>query len=658
MKGGEVMKRFIFFLVLLLLIIIPAFILLGKQGQDQSNGKDSGCINCHGNKELMTKLGYPQLYLDPKKVDEEVNMAGVPTCVDCHLGNPNTMDKEEAHKGMPRPFYAAVGKEHKYSAIGRFVTNYDPILPQGNDRTKYLIRKALDNYTKEYGLRNLFQLFFHDHDPKTMAYSPQIALQTCGKCHSEETEKYNKSNMGLNKHQRAYRNFIDTPPGPHNCGAWFLDNYEEIKRTTYGNFTKIMNDATGRGCNACHASCNDCHYQGFKKSEARHVFVKKPDIISCMGSGRATICHAGPMDRRRGAGYVREEFAYPLNEMEPDVHYKKNIHCIECHTNISFHEGVHLASDVARNSCRKCHKEIVEAINNSYHKNVDCASCHIQKVGAYQFTFWGPGLDVGVQTLLKKHKEFYGIRDLPTLIKHPATGRWIPVKPYPMGILNVVIENKTLPFGKLIPRIIPEREIKGNTAIGEPSIIKISRSAKFTNDFLILTKFITKLPNNENMLAWIQMDKMSHGLGKARNCESCHNSHEQISFSWYYYDTPSDVKKPFYGAYRIIASKNGIIFDFFNNTEIIPVEGRRIDDFAPFIFFPEAWNVKGVDLSIPFNEKLVVQENILYKKIYAEINYLMSKEKNEERISKLKLIRAILPHNREYAMKLLNEFKK
>ena len=102
----------------------------------------SSCVKCHSDKELLSSLGYPQLYLDPKKVDEEVKMAGVPTCVDCHLGNSETMDKDEAHKEMPRPFYAAIGKNHKYEAVSRKATNFDKIEPKGDDRTKLLLREG------------------------------------------------------------------------------------------------------------------------------------------------------------------------------------------------------------------------------------------------------------------------------------------------------------------------------------------------------------------------------------------------------------------------------------------------------------------------------------------------------------------------------------
>jgi len=236
-------------------------------------------------------------------------MGGI-TCVDCHMGNNKSMDKDEAHKGMPRPFYAAIGKNYKYEAVGREVTGYAPIMAKGNKRIEYLMTEPAEDVKQKYGIKTLAQLFYHDHDNVTMAYSPKIASATCGKCHEKEMNDYNKSGMGLNKAQRAFTNWHKNPPGPQNCGVWWEDNYEKIKNESAKEFTPAMSKGLDRGCNKCHASCLDCHYNGHGKSEARHTFQKEPDKLTCYGSGKGEICHSGPMDRRRGAGYIREEYAF------------------------------------------------------------------------------------------------------------------------------------------------------------------------------------------------------------------------------------------------------------------------------------------------------------------------------------------------------------
>ncbi|ADR19156.1 cytochrome c [Calditerrivibrio nitroreducens] len=639
------MKKFMFFLVFIF-----------SYSTVMAYDPDSGCVKCHSDRQGLEKMGFPQMYLDPKEVDKEVNMGGVPTCVDCHLGNDKTMNKDEAHKDMPRPFYAAVGKNHKYEAVGRDSTGFAPIEPKGDDRTKLLIRKPNKEFIEKYGINQLTQLFYHDHDNKTMAYSPKVAKDTCGKCHEKEFSDYSKSGMGLNKYQRGFTSWTVNPPGPQNCGAWFGDNGERIKKESTKNFTEQMNAGLNRGCNKCHASCNDCHYKGFEKSNARHQFAKKVENLSCYGSGKGTVCHSGPMDRRRGAGYLREEFAYPYGELPTDVHAKNGVKCTDCHK-MKDHSFGHLASKDAKESCSNCHKEIVEAVKLSKdHKNVDCSSCHIKAVGAYQFTFWGPGISEGQFNYFSKHKEYYGTRSLPTLVKHPTSGIWIPVKPYPMAVMNIKgdVKNTGLEL-----REIKKTVVKGNTEIGEPDKFIVERKPGDVNDMYIITGIYKNLKNNDNMLAWIQMDKMSHALESARDCNSCHSSHDQIATSWFTYKVTNNVKKPFYGSYIIKAGKNGIEFSDFKYTEIQPVDGRNVDDFAPFVFNSKAWNVKGIDFSIPFNENEYSNRLNEYNMIYAKIHNLTLQYKNDKAmLDNLKKIKSILPHNQQIAVEMINKLEK
>ncbi len=615
----------------------------------------STCVKCHSNKELLKKLGAPQMYMDPAKVDEEVNMAGEPTCVDCHLGNNKTMDMKKAHKGMLKPFYAAIGKHHKYQYIDRSVTNYDRILPRGKKRFAVLMRKPTKEAKEKYGIKKLMQLFYHDRDTATFAFNIKIAEKTCGKCHEEEVNDYKHTSMALSMYQRAFQDWTKSPPGPQNCGVWFADNYKTIKGECTRDYTKDMANSATRGCNKCHTSCLDCHYAGYKKSVTSHKFLEKPEAMSCYGGGRGTICHAGPMDRRRGAGYMRQEFAFPVGELPTDVHNKNGVTCLDCHKQHN-HDYGHLASAEARASCANCHKDIVEAVKTSTHKNVDCSACHIQKVGAYQFTFWGPGIYEGMYNVFTKHKQYYGVRSEPLLVKHPTRGVWIPVKPYPMAVLNISKDIK--PTGLMV-RSIPPTKVKGHPEIGEPESFIVKRTPDQINDMYIITGTFNGLKYNNKMLAWIQMDKMSHAIGKGRSCESCHSSHDQIATTWYTYVNMKDVKKPFSGSYIVKATKNGITFTGFeNHTPIIPKDGRKVEDFAPFLTKPDAWNVKGIDFSIPFDESKYEKELDLYNMVYAEIHQLRvkyKKVKNQEMLKKLKKIKAILPHNPELAEKMVKE---
>jgi hypothetical protein len=632
-------------------LIIVCFMTLFCFGVVQA-AEQSSCISCHGNKAEMEKLGYPQLYLDPVEVEKEVNMGEV-ACEDCHMGNPAEMTAEKAHEGMPRPFYAAAGKTLKYQAVGREVTNYDPIQPKGKERFKFLMRKPDPQQAKEKGIAVLAQLYYHDHDPETMAYDPSVAEKTCGKCHENEVKEYNVSGMGLNKYQRGFTNFSDLKPGPQNCGAWFGDNHDKIGAELAVEYPKAHGDGSARGCNKCHASCNDCHYKGYEKSNARHVYQKDPEPLSCYGSGKGTICHAGPMDRRRGAGYMREEFAFPIHELAEDVHAKNGVTCNDCHK-MESHSYGHLSSQSARESCKNCHEEIYNAaLESPDHGNVDCTSCHIQAVGAYQFTFWGPGKQEAQVKALAKHKEYYGTRSQPTLVKHPERGVWIPMKPYPMGVLNMKDDVKGV--NKLILREIEPTMVKGNAKIGEQDFT-LERKPDEVNDMYIMNGTY-KLKKNNKMLAWIQMDKMSHSIGEARNCDSCHSSHDQIATSWWTYDASNDVKKPFNGSYIIRGTKKGLFFTDWKYETPEPAAGMDTEDFMPFINSGNVWDTKGIDFSIPFDDKKYADARSDYELLYGKLHGLEQQyAKDQAKLDTIKLARKILPHNPKKAAEMVSGF--
>lgn len=608
----------------------------------------SSCVKCHGDKKLVSDLGFPQMYLDPQQVEAEVNMGEI-TCVDCHLGDSSSMEKDIAHKGMPRPFYAAIGQKHKYQAVDRGITNFSPIQPQGDSRFKLLMRKPDPEKAKKEGIKQIRQLFYHDRDPETMAYAPKVSVATCGKCHPQETEDYNKSGMGRNMYQRGFTGWTVSPPGPQNCGAWFGDNHSRIADESGTEFSPKMSAGLARGCNKCHAGCNDCHYQGYKKSAARHLFSKKVEPLSCYGSGKGTICHAGPSDRRRGAGYLREEFAFPVGELPPDAHAKAGVGCLECHQ-AENHDFGHLASAQARQACKNCHADIVAALQGSEHGNVDCASCHVQAVGAYQFTFWGPGKSEGQPNTYTKHKEYYGVRSQPTLIKHPDRGVWVPLKPYPMGVLNI---KKDVAASGLMTRAIKGTAVAGNTAIGEPESFMVARSGADVNDMYIINGTFPGFKNNK-ILAWIQMDKMSHALGKARECASCHASHEQKATSWYTYNNMNDVQKPFSGSYTLTANKNGLFFTNFISESPLPVKGQDRESFAPYLQDSTIWNVQGIDFSIPFDKKRYDSAQGEHAVLYARIHSLKQKYKKDQKVlARIERIKIILPHSRQKALEML-----
>lgn len=603
----------------------------------------SSCVTCHGNKAGMKALGAEAMYLDPAQVDREVAMKGKPTCVDCHLGNPAAAEKTAAHEGLLRPFLVGAGKKLKGQAISREDAGaMQPLVPGGKGMNS-MIPKGDPKRLEAAGVNKIAGLQWHDRDPETMAYSPKVAEQTCGRCHGKETKEYNSSAKGLLKHQRAYRSWSEQLPGPQNCGMWFGQNEETLRKGTAVPYTKGQNSASDRSCNMCHASCNDCHYKPVA-NKGSHSFGQ-PDTPSCYGGGRASICHAGPMDRRRGAGYVRGEYSFPAN-LPPDTHFKAGLDCTDCHKPVN-HQFGHLSADDARKSCAGCHSAIVKAVNGSPHGKVDCTSCHVTLSGAYQYTFWGQGNTFGVETPYGKHKEYYGTRDLPTIIRN-ASGRWIPVKPYPMAVMNQTAE---LGPSGLLFRSIPKRTIPGNPSIGEPLTFEVARAATDVNDAFIIVGTRNDLPSANKAILWVQMDKLSHAIGKPRNCGSCHDSHDQVGKSVWSYFEDKDVTKPFKGSYTVVAGKKGIRFTDLVWEQPALAPKRKLEDIAPFaVLPPTAWDVQGVDLSLPYRDKKTTAARKELDRFLAGLDKRPKDARTNE-------IRIIAHHNLSMAKKMLNAKK-
>ena len=83
------MKRFLFLSSFFAVLTLFLF---------SSQSDASTCVNCHGNKAEMEKLGAPQFSMTQEEVAAQTGMPA--TCVDCHLGNDKEADKAKAHEGV------------------------------------------------------------------------------------------------------------------------------------------------------------------------------------------------------------------------------------------------------------------------------------------------------------------------------------------------------------------------------------------------------------------------------------------------------------------------------------------------------------------------------------------------------------------------------
>lgn len=522
----------------------------------------------------MDSLGYGHFTVTQQEVEAQSGMQAA--CHECHLGKPDENAKDKAHMGMARLLVVS-RKGFAASTSAR----KEPIEYGTNQMNRIYVVATKDGRRARDA--SVAAVSWHDKDRETLSQDFNVMKKSCGACHEKEFEEFSRSTMGTNGKQSQYKGWTDKGRGPHNCGPWFEGNFESMQANTSLPMSPESHRINQKACNTCHVGCLDCHFYPQKAdpadpSKGVHTFMKTPSPESCYGNGRASICHAGPEDRRRGAGYFGGSFSFPEGNA-PDVHLKAGVGCLDCHESTKGNPalGHGMVKRQAQDSCKRCHAEAVMSHAASLHRNLACEACHIQMVAGYQGTYWGPGKLAGAATPYFKFKAYYGYMPEPILIRDQK-GRWIPVKPFPMAVMN----QKGSPFTPGLhwryPADLPD--------------------LRRTDDAWAYAGLFGGLPENNKAMLWIQMDKMSHKLGKSRSCDSCHASadgSQRQSVSWEYSD-PGAL--PFNGGHEVYADKNGLFIAKMRSEKIEPEPGYRLSAFAPWVYLKDKWQVRG-DFSLP-----------------------------------------------------------
>lgn len=561
-------------------------IMLGLVISAYAASEDS-CVDCHGNLAKLRDLGYPQFFVTNEIVKAQSGMPA--SCDNCHLGNPLAVTKDDAHKGM---LVMQVVKERGGEAVTRSTMRPQDLkdwpkleAKGGNRATQFLPKlfsdgKFVDNPDYKF-------IMWHDRNPETFAFNPGIAGKTCGKCHADIVDSFNKSPMGGGKGahvQSQYRTWTG-PTGPQSCGLWVgslsrpdQDSFTDDNMKLYNlHSTKAINETTfsisQKKCNQCHVGCLDCHYNPGK---GQHAFVRKPESMSCFGGGKSFSCHAGPLERRRGDGYFRAEFAQSTPQGKkmlnnsPDIHLVKNVACTDCH-GPNKESGLH--GDLTRDvNCAKCHSAVDSAHAKGPHKHVDCASCHSGLVGGYAFNFWTTTGPAGKENPLTRIQDYLAEAMNPVIIKNPKS-QWIPVHVVPHTSGNVKADEVRL-SARLLFRNKPDSEIERRY---------------FSNDSYAITGLAGEVDGRDHdTMVWLNLDRIAHGTGKSRGCESCHASNAQkvrVKFGGGSYKDVED------GEYTIIADGKSLrVTDFKSAGQENPAKGL-----GPF---KDKWVLRG-DFSFP-----------------------------------------------------------
>lgn len=631
-----------------IIFVIQFLLVMTVLGYKAWKDTDVECVRCHSDKEKMTKLGYPHFYVTSEMVERESKHPNV-KCHECHLGNGRAKEPEKAHNGM----LAVLLIDDNGTVLNRKKVYPDALLPSGSDKIRLMLPK-MEQGGELLPHPEVRNVLWHDRNPETFNFDPNIAKKTCGKsgCHPEELKQFRTTIMATNFRQRTMKTWLE-PYGPHNCGPSFADlppkevlmsagfqfkNTEDIKKELNVPFSKEQAMAKQKFCNICHAGCLDCHYEP-DREKGVHNFTNKPTSISCAGYGRGTsICHPGAMQSRRGETYIGGDYSIPTG-MAPDVHYKKNIHCVDCHTT-----GEKGMGDMQRKAnCQDCHIEIEEAHAKSIHKNLDCATCHISELRGYQITIWGPGLIAGKDNPFKKYSLYYGIQGPPILIKDQK-GKWMPVKIWPHSV------------GNIKPDVKPSERLMFRWPDGQ------TRDAYYVVGTFNMERGESSVERNDKHLLWLEIEQAAHPYGRARRCESCHKkpviSSQQLSVSaWEFMDDQG--AEPFKGRHKIIADKDGLrIVGMRNTTPIKLLEGYKMEDFASWVFLKDKWQMPG-DFSIKAEKKKYSKYIALSRKIDNELKMLEGyvKDKDKKTQKRFKELKGVVLHNEDSALKAIQEFK-
>ncbi len=566
------------------------------------------CVQCHGNSSMMTGLGYPQFFLTDESVKEQSHMPAA--CSDCHLGNPGEPSKGGAHQGLLSVRLA----DPKFNVISRDVMKpadreaWGSLAPAGENRaTQLLPKKIVDGKIRDHPDYNL--VLWQDKNPSTFAFNPVVAEKTCGKCHEAIVQKFLKSPMGGagGAHTQSQYRAWTGPAGPQSCGLWTgglagpgQDRFSDENRSYYNaHSTMPVTEKTAhnnqRTCNKCHVGCLDCHLDVSKKAAvagqgSSHAFAKKPSSLSCYGGGKAFICHAGPLERRRGDGYLRGEFTQAASKGKqvlrdrPDVHAQKGLVCVDCH---SPNPGTGSHADLQRHvSCSQCHGDVVRTHAAGPHKKVDCAACHTTLIGGYAFNFWSAVGPEGQENPITRIQDYQVEAVSPLLIKNPK-GSWIPVHLVPHTSGNVKAAEVKL-SRRLLFRNRPD--------------VQIDRRY-FSNDSYAITGLVKNIDfKDRDTMVWFNLDRVAHATGKSRSCESCHASRTQKIVTKFEGGSYKELED---GEYTIIADEKGLRVTDFRD----PETGAIPKDLLPL---KDKWSLKG-DFSLP-----AVRNKTLYRKMEAE----------------------------------------
>ncbi|MFN3567605.1 MAG: hypothetical protein ACK4UR_01690 [Caldimicrobium sp.] len=273
---------------------------------------------------LLT-TGKPELCLlcHEEKIQEKAHSREILGCSSCHLGNPLAKTKKEAHKGIIknpsdlRVIHKTCGQPNCHPSDIKKVRHSLMATNHG------IIRRLLFIFGEEKILQKFPNLSVWDLYEK------------------KDNELLGKS-LALNYYKKL-------------CGSCHL----YLDKNQWKGFGFLSEK--GGGCSACHllGSSDDIKTKKIHPKLTKEISIEK--CVKCHNrSGRIGFTYQGLYESPQGGIYHKLWIdGRELLKIEPDVHFKADLHCIDCHIreeimgDEKFYTAIEKAIEI---SCETCHR--------------------------------------------------------------------------------------------------------------------------------------------------------------------------------------------------------------------------------------------------------------------------------------------------------------
>jgi hypothetical protein len=266
-----------------------------------TTGKPELCLLCH-----------------TEKVQEKAHATEVLGCSSCHLGNPLASSQKEAHAGLVknpsdlRVIHKTCGQANCHPEDVKKVRNSLMATNHG------IILRLLKVFGEEEILKGFSGLkvadLYQDQRELSQSFALDYFRKLCGSCH-------------LYLQKEKMQGFLAEKGG---------------------------------GCSACHLVGSK---EELKTKKLHPKLTKRVHLNRCVmchnRSGRIGFTYQGLYENSQGGVFDKKWIdGRGLSEIEPDVHHKAGLHCIDCHTREevmgdgNFYKNIPEAVEV---TCETCH---------------------------------------------------------------------------------------------------------------------------------------------------------------------------------------------------------------------------------------------------------------------------------------------------------------